>query len=113
ETDKYKLSQAIYNILTNAYKYTNPGGNVRISYIVNEGNLILKIQDTGIGIKEEDLEKIFTAYYRSAAAATKGEGIGLYIAKENIERLNGTISVTSKKNAGSTFIIKVPLSSPL
>lgn len=114
ETDKYKLSQAIYNILTNAYKYTNPGGNVRVSYIVNEGNLILKIQDTGIGIKEEDLRKIFTAYYRSDdAAATKGEGIGLYIAKENIERLNGTISATSKKDAGSTFVIKVPLSSPL
>ncbi len=114
ETDKYKLSQAIYNILTNAYKYTNPGGNVRISYIVNEGNLFLKIQDTGIGIKKEDLDRIFTAYYRSDdVATTKGEGIGLYIAKENIERLNGTISVTSSKDAGSTFVIKVPLSSPL
>jgi signal transduction histidine kinase len=114
ETDKYKLSQAIYNVLTNAYKYTNPGGNVRVSYIVNEGNLFLKIQDTGIGIKEEDLEKIFTAYYRSDdAVITKGEGIGLYIAKENIERLNGTITVTSKKGTGSTFVIKVPLSSPL
>ncbi len=114
ETDKYKLSQAIYNILTNAYKYTNPGGNVRISYIVNEGDLFLKIQDTGIGINKEDLDRIFTAYYRGdGVAATKGEGIGLYIAKENIERLNGTISVTSNKDTGSTFVIKVPLSSPL
>lgn len=114
ETDKYKLSQAIYNILTNAYKYTNPGGNVRVSYIVHEGNLFLKIQDTGIGIKKEDLDKIFTAYYRSDdVAANKGEGIGLYLAKENIEQLNGTISVTSNKGSGSTFVIKVPLSSPL
>ena len=114
ETDKYKLSQSIYNLLTNAYKYTNPGGNVRVSYIVNEGNLFLKIQDTGIGIKEDDLDKIFTAYYKSNDnLSSQGEGIGLYIAEENIKRLNGTISVTSKKDAGSTFVIKVPLSSPL
>ncbi|MBK5246789.1 MAG: sensor histidine kinase, partial [Peptostreptococcaceae bacterium] len=55
-----------------------------------------------------------TAYYRSDdTVKSKGEGIGLYIAKENIERLNGTISITSKKDKGSTFVIKVPRSSPI
>lgn len=111
ETDKYKLSQAIYNILTNAYKYTEEGGNVRISYIVNEKNLLLKIQDTGIGIKEEDLDKIFQAYYRSNDyAMADGEGIGLFIAKENVEKINGTLTVTSKKDSGSTFAVSVPVS---
>ena len=77
-------------------------------------NAMVCIQDTGIGINKEDLDRIFTAYYRGdGVATTKGEGIGLYIAKENIERLNGTISVTSNKDTGSTFVIKVPLSSPL
>lgn len=110
ESDKYKLSQSIYNLLTNAYKYTNPGGNVRISYILNDGNLFLKIQDTGIGIKEDDLDKIFTAYYKcNDTQSSQGEGIGLFIAEENIKRLNGTISVTSNKDFGSTFVIKVPL----
>lgn len=110
ETDKYKLSQSIYNVLTNAYKYTGANGNVRISYIVNENTLLLKIQDTGIGIKEEVLDKIFEAYYKSEdALMSDGEGIGLFIARKNLAQINGTISVTSKKGSGSTFMIKVPL----
>lgn len=113
ETDRYKLSQAIYNILTNACKYTETGGNVRISYIVNEEKLLLKIQDTGIGIREEELDKIFQAYYRGTdQLKTEGEGIGLFIAKENMARIKGALSVTSGKNMGSTFILSVPVKLP-
>jgi len=57
ETDKYKLSQSIFNILTNAYKYTEPHGSVRISYTRFENRLVLKIQDTGVGISETDQKK--------------------------------------------------------
>lgn len=109
-TDKYKLSQAIYNLLTNAYKYTGENGLVRISYVTVDEQLIMRIQDTGIGISEEEKEKIFSAYYRSShVAEEKGDGIGLYIVKENIQRLHGGIELESQPGVGSTFTINVPL----
>jgi signal transduction histidine kinase len=109
-TDKYKLSQAIYNIVTNAYKYTKENGNVRISYITVDDRLIVKIQDTGMGISENEKEKIFRAYYRSPnGSEEKGDGIGLYIVKENIQRIHGGIEVESKLGVGSTFIVNIPL----
>lgn len=109
-TDKYKLSQVIYNILTNAYKYTNQGGQVSVSYSVVNDMLKLKIKDTGIGIEQEELDKIFQAYYRSNDVPnSKGEGIGLFIVKENLNLINGSIEVISQKNVGSSFIIKVPI----
>ncbi|MBC8016651.1 MAG: HAMP domain-containing histidine kinase, partial [Sporomusaceae bacterium] len=108
-TDKYKLSQAIYNILTNAYKFTEPNGRVLLSYKVSSEELILTIEDNGPGISEEVQEKIFDAYYkRDTTINTAGEGIGLYVAKENLTSINGSISVDSELNRGSRFIISIP-----
>lgn len=110
KTDKYKLSQAIYNILTNAYKYTDNGGSVEVNYKLNNEMITIIIRDTGIGIDKKDIEKIFNAYYRSnLVKSTTGEGIGLYIVKKNLERINATIIVESKKNIGSNFVIRVPI----
>lgn len=110
-TDQYKISQAIYNVLTNAYKYTKQNGSVHIYYQVVEDNLIVTIEDDGIGIGEEELGKIFDAYYKSDSAAnTSGEGIGLYITKENLTRIHGSITVESKLNSGSKFIMTIPIS---
>lgn len=110
QTDKYKLSQAIFNLLTNAYKYTESLGTVVISYGNVNGRMILKIQDTGIGISEEDQKKIFNAYYRgNNHLITTGDGIGLYIVNENVTRLGGRIKVESKLNVGSTFEIDIPI----
>ncbi len=110
QTDKDKLSQSIYNILTNAYKYTEKNGSVRLSYIRIEDRLIIKIQDTGIGIPSNEIAKIFNAYYRiSRSKKVEGDGIGLYIVKDNIERIGGKVSVTSKPNIGSTFTIDIPV----
>lgn len=109
KTDKYKLSQAIYNILTNAYKFTEPYGSVLIYYEVNQENLRISIEDNGPGISKEDQEKIFDAYYRSNSVTGKsGEGIGLYIARENLNSMNGSINVESRLNSGSKFIITIP-----
>ena len=108
-TDRYKLSQAIYNILTNAYKFTDPNGRVLLYYQVTSESLILTIEDDGPGISEEEQTKIFNAYYKSDnTGKTAGEGIGLYVAKENLTSINGTISVDSKLNKGSKFIIVIP-----
>ena len=108
-TDKYKLSQAIYNILTNAYKFTEPNGRVLLSYKVTSEELILTIEDNGPGISKEVQEKIFDAYYkRDTTINTAGEGIGLYVAKENLTSINGSIFVDSELNRGSRFIISIP-----
>ena len=108
-TDQYKLSQAIYNILTNAYKFTEPNGKVSLSYKVMPERLILTIEDNGPGISDSEQVKIFDAYYkRDTTSNTAGDGIGLYVAKENIISINGLITVDSKLNKGSKFIIDIP-----
>lgn len=108
-TDPYKLSQAIYNILTNAYKYTNPGGRVQIDYQLVEDEIVITIEDNGIGISKEDQNKIFEAYYRSDYVLNSdGEGIGLYVAMENMKSINGKLSVSSELNKGSKFTLHLP-----
>jgi len=112
-TDKYKLSQSIFNLLVNAYKYTNVGGEVRIITLVSEEKCIIELQDTGIGINSDELDKVFTAYYRgSNSSEYTGDGIGLYIVKENIQQIGGQISLSSKVEKGSTFKIELPINNP-
>lgn len=110
KSDKYRLSQAIYNILTNAYKFTEANGKVSVNYQVTSDKLFISIEDTGIGMGETEITRIFDAYYRSSKVSdSRGEGIGLYVAKENISRLKGIINVESKPQTGSTFTIILPL----
>jgi len=108
KTDQYKLSQVIYNILTNAYKFTDSNGRVTVEYKQAEDELIIIIQDTGSGITEEERSRIFDAYYRGKNSGhTSGEGIGLYVAKENLKKINGKIDVESEPGVGSKFIINI------
>lgn len=108
-SDRHKLSQSVYNILTNAYKYTKQGGRVKVSEESDELMVSITIEDNGVGIDEKDIDKIFDAYYRSSSGnRTEGDGLGLYIARENIEKINGNIRVESKKGNGSKFTITVP-----
>ncbi|MFV0466619.1 MAG: sensor histidine kinase [Lachnospiraceae bacterium] len=109
KTDRFKLSQSIYNLLTNAYKYTQEGGTVKISYEMEKESIFIKVADTGIGISQSEHEKIFEAYYRGDAKQLEnGQGIGLYIVAENISQLGGTIRVISETGRGSEFIICIP-----
>ncbi|MFT8889581.1 MAG: HAMP domain-containing sensor histidine kinase [Ethanoligenens sp.] len=108
KTDQYKLSQCIYNILTNAYKFTEPGGKVTVSYELTGETIKIKIEDTGIGIGEEDQKHLFDAYYKgSTAHDTSGDGLGLYVAKQNLRQINGDIAVSSVPGRGSKFTIRV------
>lgn len=108
-TDKYKLSQAIYNILTNSYKFTLEDGTVILEVFKEDKNIKIIIEDTGIGIKKEDLKRIFEAYYRGINTnKIKGEGIGLYVVRENIEAIKGSIKVESKYGKGTKFTINLP-----
>ncbi|MFT8889686.1 MAG: HAMP domain-containing sensor histidine kinase [Ethanoligenens sp.] len=108
KTDQYKLSQSIYNILTNAYKFTEPGGKVTVSYELTGEAIVIQIEDTGIGIGEEDQKHLFGAYYKgSAAHDASGDGLGLYVARQNLHQIHGEIAVASTPGRGSRFTIRV------
>ena len=108
-SDRYKLSQIIYNILTNAYRYTSENGYVKISYDIESEFIIIRIEDNGEGISDKDIDKIFDAYYHGTTRfENNGEGLGLYFVKENLEKIHGKINVTSKVNEGSKFTISLP-----
>lgn len=111
-TDKYKLSQSVYNLLANAYKFTEPNGIVSVFYERTDAGVSIHIRDTGIGIPEEDLPHLFDAYYRGEnAGRTPGDGLGLYVVKENIGQVGGTVDVRSNPGEGSEFTITVPTES--
>lgn len=103
--------EALYNIVDNAIKYTPHGGNIRIS--VTEYQLFCRIDiiDTGIGITEEEVPKVFSRFYRSPAVSDKeGVGIGLYLAREILSAQGGYIKVKSSPGVGSTFSVFLPIS---
>ena len=105
-TDRYRLSQVIYNLLTNAYKYTNEHGQVLISSYSESSRTYIEVADNGVGISESDLDKIFNAYFRSAQTSNiQGEGIGLFIVKENLNIMGGGVEVSSVVGKGTTFKI--------
>ncbi len=109
KTDRYLLSQVIYNLLTNAYKFTETGGSVTLSSTDSKEAATIVIEDTGKGIAKEDLEHIFDAYYRGESSArTAGEGLGLFIVRENILKLKGSLSVESTIGQGTKFKIVIP-----
>lgn len=109
-TDKYRLGQTIYNILTNAYKFTPSHGFVTLGYGRENEFIIIEIEDTGCGISKEDQFKIFDAYYKKNRDTGKaGDGIGLFVAKENMEKVNGRIEISSIEGRGSKFKLILPV----
>ncbi len=111
-SDKEKVSEIIVNLLTNSIKYTKEGGVV-ISVQCNNDSCIIKVTDTGIGIPAEDMPKLFTKFYRTEQTLVQvpsagGTGLGLFITKSLVNLLGGMISVESKENQGSTFIVNLP-----
>ena len=104
--DKKWTSEAIFNIVENAVKYTDVNGTIEIS--VDKWDLFTKIdiKDTGIGIEDTEINNIFKRFYRGREVIEfEGVGIGLYLANEIITKQGGYIKVKSKKNEGSTFSI--------
>lgn len=109
--DKDKISQVIINLISNAVKFTDAGGKIRINVEDDVDSAVIQISDTGIGISEEDLPHIFERFYRADASRSRltgGSGIGLTIAKAIVEAHKGTISVESKIGEGTVFTVKLP-----
>jgi len=109
--DREKFWQVVYNITDNAVKYTPSGGTVTV-YVFNEGEYCrIEIVDTGIGIPEDDVNKIFDRFYRvdkARARESGGTGLGLSIANDVVMMHEGKILVDSKEGVGTKFIIIVP-----
>lgn len=112
--DRDKLTLALHNLVGNALKYTERGGSVTVQVICDEGGgLIVEVDDTGMGIDEEELDKIFEKFYRSTDDRVKhvsGTGLGLSLAREVVRLHGGDITVRSELNKGSTFTLTLPAS---
>ena len=106
--DRAKLEQVLVNLLDNAIKYTQDNGTITISSAETEGMLTIAVSDTGIGIPDNDLPRIFERFYRVDAARSReqgGTGLGLAIVKHILQLYGGSISVESRPGKGSTFSI--------
>jgi len=109
-SDPRRISVVINNLISNAIKYADPSKEqqeITISITVADSMAVIEVADNGIGIEEQHLDKIFTLFYR-ATSRTTGSGLGLYIIKETVEKLNGYITISSKKGKGTVIKITVP-----
>ncbi len=110
DTDKKILRNIVLNVLSNAIKYSKKEGLIKFRSSVEVGKLIIKVQDYGIGIPEEELPHIFNRFFRAENASyIQGTGLGLNIVKKYVKLLNGNIYCKSKLNEGSTFTVELPL----
>jgi signal transduction histidine kinase/DNA-binding response OmpR family regulator/ligand-binding sensor domain-containing protein len=110
--DRDKLEHILYNLLSNAFKFTPREGNIQLSLIPLKQNKFVKISvsDSGPGIEKGELENIFKLFYRSnSISKAEGTGIGLALTKELVSLHKGKIKVSSKENKGSTFTFKIPI----
>ena len=101
------LYEIIYNLCDNAIKYNNPGG-VKVAIAQKPGEVLLSVQDTGIGIPPEHQDKVFERFYRVDKSHSKqsgGTGLGLSIVKHAVQYHNGNLSVKSEQNLGTTISI--------
>lgn len=108
----YEMTKLILrNLINNAIKFTNRGDQVVVSSLVQPDKLMLQVRDTGIGMREEQLENVFTdaSGSRLGTSHEKGTGLGLKLCKDFVEKNGGKISVESKEGLGSTFFFTIPL----
>jgi len=109
--DGDRISQVLINIISNAVKYTNEGGNINIKVSEIEGLVSLSIKDSGMGISQEDIPFVFERFYRGDKSRNKmtgGSGIGLAIVKSIVMAHEGKIELESDLGKGSCFTVKLP-----
>ena len=113
--DADKLRQVLANLVGNAVKYSPDGGRIEVRLGPRERNLCIAVRDEGLGIAEPELDRIFEKFYRVDPNMTRGvsgSGLGLYICRELVRRMGGSIWVESKVGSGSTFFVVLPLATP-
>ena len=109
-SDGFRVRSIVNNLISNAIKFQrpdNPDKRITVTGTIDENRVVLKVADNGIGIKSESLNHIFDMFYR-ATFINAGSGIGLYVTKESIDKLEGKIDVQSAEGQGTSFTIEVP-----
>jgi signal transduction histidine kinase len=109
------LETIVKNLIGNAIQYNRPGGTVELSIEPRDGTHVLRVTDTGIGIPQHELGRIFERFYRvdpARSRETGGTGLGLSIVRHAVERHGGTIGVESLLGEGTTFIVTLPIEPP-
>ena len=112
DADEMKLSLAISNLVDNAIKYTPEGGTVKVTLDADHQNVFITVADTGIGIPEQEVNRIFERFYRvdkTRDRETGGTGLGLSITHATIMMHKGSIKVNSKEEEGTTILVRIPL----
>jgi PAS domain S-box-containing protein len=116
EGDGRQLERVVANLISNAVKFTPPGGAIGLSLRRAGDEVVIEVTDTGIGIPEQEQPRLFTRFFRSAMATereTQGTGLGLFIVKHVTEAHGGTVTVASSPGAGSTFTVRLPARAPV
>ncbi|MGH9856281.1 MAG: PAS domain-containing sensor histidine kinase, partial [Acidobacteriota bacterium] len=109
--DFHKLKQILYNLLSNAIKFTDEGGTVEVLAKKIDENLIVTVRDTGIGIRDADISRLFTEFQQLDSGANRryeGSGLGLVVTKKLVDLQSGSIQVQSTFGSGTTFIVTLP-----
>jgi PAS domain S-box-containing protein len=107
--DKKILRHLLFNLISNAIKFSNEHGSVEVKTVVNKGKITVSVKDDGIGISEEDQKHLFERFFRGQnASSIQGTGLGLNIVAKYTEILKGSIECKSELEKGTTFIIKLP-----
>lgn len=110
--DEDKFQQILTNLIDNAAKYSTKGKTVTIKTELAENFVEIKIIDEGVGIKQEDFDKVFKKFSRlenHLTSTTQGNGLGLYITKQLVEGMGGKINFTSESGKGTTFVVLMPV----
>jgi signal transduction histidine kinase len=107
--DARRLQQSFANLVSNAIKFNRKDGEVRISAVARNGNAVIEVQDQGVGIPPEELQRIGERFFRASTTADlPGTGLGLAITREIVERHGGSLEIESEVGEGSTFRISLP-----
>lgn len=109
--DHFRLEQVVQNFLSNAIKYSPKADRVIVDYKVEQENIVVAVQDFGIGIARKDFNRLFDRYYRvdNSTMRFEGLGLGLYISSEILKRHQGSFWIESEEGQGSTFYFRLPL----
>ncbi len=115
QADSTRLKQVLLNLLSNAIKYNRPNGKVRVEAQAVEGQVQLRVSDTGLGLSPTQRQHLFEPFNRLGAegAGVEGSGIGLAIVKALVQRMSGSVTVQSREGLGTTFQVNLPVASPV
>jgi signal transduction histidine kinase len=111
--DQFRIERVIINLLNNAIKYSPNANFILVRAKVELGEIVVSVEDFGIGIEKEDIDKLFKRFFRVSKTAMQyqGVGLGLYIASEIVKKHNGSFSIESEPGKGSSFCFRLPLNS--